>query len=340
MQAFVIEQPRVTEFTRIPEPEPRPGEVLLRVKTVGFCGSDLATFRGANPLVTYPRIPGHEVAGMIESVTPGVPGHFEPGSIVTVSPYTACGKCSACRQDRSHCCRYNQTLGVQRDGVFTELFTSSWQQLILTGNLSIPAAALVEPLSVGFHAVNRGRVTGSDIVAVFGCGAIGLGAIAGASFRGARVIAIDVDDDKLTLARLVGATHTINSANTELHPALQELTDGDGPCVCVEAVGLPETFREAADEVCFAGRVVYIGYTKRPTEFLTRVFVQKELDILGSRNARPEDFSEVGRMLEKGDFPIDSVITRTYEFAEADSALADWDSDPSDITKLHVRVNP
>ena len=202
--------------------------------------------------------------------------------------------------------------------------------------LSLPEMALVEPFTIGHHAVSRGRVTPGDRVAVFGCGAIGLGAIASAGYLGARVIAIDVDDAKLELGKACGARQGVNSASGDLHDALQSLTDGNGPDVIIEAVGLPQTFRAAVEEVCFAGRVVYIGYAKAPVEYETKRFILKELDILGSRNALPSDFDDVIRMLESGTLPVDRIISRTVPFEEAGDALRRWDEDPASITKIQV----
>ncbi len=339
MNALVITAPGETRYVERPRPAPAPGEVLLQVKQLGFCGTDLNTFRGFNPLVTYPRIPGHEIAGVIAEVTAGVPDHLRVGMETTVLPYTTCGKCSSCRSGRVNACRNNQTLGVQRDGAFTDFITVPWEKLVRSDKLSLTEHALVEPLSVGFHAVERGRVADTDTVLVFGCGMIGLGAISGAALlRGARVIAVDVDDAKLALAKQAGAAEIINSQTTNLHEAVQALTDGDGPGVVIEAVGLPATFRAAVDEVCFAGRVVYIGYAKEPVNYETKYFVLKELDIHGSRNATSQNFADVIKVLESGRYPVNATITRRVTFAEAGAALAEWAAAPSRITKIHVAV--
>ena len=338
MKAFRIIEPGKTEIVDIPKPVAGAGDVLLRVHTVGYCGSDLTSFRGMNPMVKYPRIPGHEIAGVIEACGAEVPAEWVAGLEVTVSPYTSCGVCSACRQKRFNCCRDNQTLGVQRDGAITEYIAVPWQKLFRAPKLSLRDLALVEPLTVGFHAADRGRAAASDTVLVFGCGAIGLGAIAGAAFRGARVIAVDIDDVKLQLARKCGASETINSATTPLHERLQQLTGNHGPEVIIEAAGLPQTFRAAVEEVCFAGRVVYIGYAKKPVEYETKYFVQKELDIMGSRNATPADFQNVIRLLESGKFPTDEIVTLTVPLAEAGAALEKWSADPAKVTKILVTI--
>lgn len=339
VKALVIDTPGQTSITDVPDPaRPGPAEVLLRVRTVGFCGSDLSTFRGVNPLVQYPRIPGHELACTIEEVGAEVPEPFRSGLDVLVHPYTSCGVCPACRQQRFNCCSANQTLGVQRHGGLAEHIVVPWQKLYTSDRLSLREMALVEPLTVGYHAAMRGRVTEKDTVAVFGCGAIGIGVLAAAASLGARVIAIDVDDEKLGLARRLGARDTINSATSDLHTSLQALTAANGPDVTIEAVGLRQTFRAAVEEAAFAGRVVYIGYSKEPVEYDTKHFILRELDILGSRNALAEDFRSVINFLEKGAFPTDEVVTQVVPFVEAGDALAAWSDNPGRVTRIHVEV--
>lgn len=333
MKAVAITAPGVATLIDIPEALPSPGEVQLEVRMVGLCGTDLNTFRGKNPMVTYPRVLGHEVAATVVTAT----GDIASGSDVTVSPYTACGRCPACASGRLNACQFNQTLGVQRDGALRERISLPSEKLY-TAHLSIEELCLVEPLTVGFHAVARGRVSTSDTVAVIGCGGVGLGAISGAAFRGSRVIAIDQDDAKLEIARKAGASETIHSGNQDLHARLQALTDGRGPDCIIEAIGLPQTFRAAVEEVCFTGRVVYIGYTKEEVSYETRLFVQKELDILGSRNALPADFREVMLMLEAKRFPVSDAISAIVPMEEAPEMLRQWSESPNKFTKIMVRI--
>ena len=339
MKALVITEAGKTGTIEIAKPVPAPGEVLLEVRRIGYCGTDLNTFRGFNPLVTYPRVPGHEIGAVIAEVTDGVPAQFRVGMATTVLPYTTCGKCPSCRSGRVNACRSNQTLGVQREGALTEFIAVPWEKLVRSERLTVEEHALVEPLSVGFHAVERGRVTAADTVMVFGCGMIGLGAISGASLlRGARVIAVDVDDAKLELAKKAGAAETINSIRENLHEKLLSLTAGDGPDVVIEAVGLPVTFRAAVDEVAFAGRVVYIGYAKEAVSYETKYFVMKELDIMGSRNATLQNFADVIQVLESGRYPVAGTITRVVPFAEAGEAIAAWAAAPNVVTKIQVEL--
>lgn len=338
MKALVVEEPWKARIIDLPEPKIQPGEALLQVRRVGLCGTDLNTFCGLNPLVSFPRVPGHEVAATVISCSGVESEDAWVGAHVTLSPYTACGRCSSCRAGRMNACQFNQTLGVQRDGALTERIAYPIAKL-MRGRLGLEELCLVEPLTVGFHAVARGRVAAGETVAVFGCGGVGLGAIAGAAFRGARVIAIDVDEAKLATARTAGATETVNSAITDLHTELSRLTDGSGPDCVIEAIGLPDTFRAAVDEAAFSGRVVYIGYAKQPVAYETRFFVQKELDILGSRNALPENFAEVIRMLEAGRFPVKETISAVVPLEEAPEMLDRWSKAPAAFTKIMVQMS-
>jgi threonine dehydrogenase-like Zn-dependent dehydrogenase len=337
MKALVIDRPGEARVIDMERPAADPLDATMRIRRIGLCGTDLSTFLGKNPLVTYPRIPGHEVAATLERVPANDLGLAE-GMDVTMSPYTSCGKCTSCRQGRVNACRDNQTLGVQRDGALLDHFSMPLAKLY-AASLPIEELCLVEPLTVGCHAVSRGRVSASDTVAIFGCGGVGLGAVAAAAFRGASVIAIDVDDKKLAIAQKAGARHVINSTRDEVHARLQEISAGHGPDVIIEAIGRPDTFRAAVEEVCFTGRVVYIGYAKDHVSYETRLFVQKELDIMGSRNALPEDFKEVIRMFEQKRFPTADAISATVPLEEAPAILRAWSENPAAYTKIMIAVD-
>ncbi len=337
IKAVMLKQPGEAVLASVVEPRPQAGHLLLQVRMVGLCGSDLNSFRGKNPMVTFPRIPGHEVAATIVQGSKDDPA-LAAGINVTMSPYTSCGKCSSCRRNRSNACQFNETLGVQRDGALTEYIVMPPEKLY-PAKLSIQELCLVEPLTVGFHAVSRGRVMPEDVVAIFGCGGVGLGAIAASHFAGAKTIAIDVDEQKLHLASKAGAGYTINTCTESLHERLAELTDARGPDVVIEAIGLPQTFRAAVEEVAFTGRVVYIGYAKEPVAYETRLFVQKELDIVGSRNATPEDFHKVIRMLEGGLFPVEEAVSAVVPMEDAPKALQAWSENPASYSKIMIRVS-
>lgn len=339
MKAVQITGPSEMRVIEMEKPVVSPGQILVKIEYVGFCGSDLNTYLGRNPMVKLPVVPGHEVGAVVEEIGEGVPeGLFAKGMSVTLNPYTNCGKCASCRNGRVNACEHNETLGVQRNGVMCEYAVMPWQKVIPAPSMSSRDCALIEPMSVGFHAVSRGQVVDNERVMVIGCGMIGMGAIVRASLRGATVIAVDLDDEKLELARKVGATYVINSKTENVHERMLQLTDGLGADVVIEAVGSPATYVMAVDEVGFTGRVVCIGYAKSPVEFQTKLFVQKELDIRGSRNALPADFRAVINYLQTGVCPIDKLISRIAEPEEAAAAMADWAAAPGKVFRILVKL--
>jgi threonine dehydrogenase-like Zn-dependent dehydrogenase len=340
MKALFLTQVGKSEVFEIDKPIPKSGEVLLKVEMVGFCGGDMNGFKGLFPLQEYPNILGHEVGAVIEELGEGVPSHLRIGSKVTLYPYLACGTCVACRKGRPNACKTNKTMGVRRPGAMTRFVCAPWQDLFVSDQLSVRELALAEPLTVGFHAVARGRIDSKDIVAVLGCGIVGLGAVAAAVNRHATVVAIDLDDAKLAIARKIGVANTINPSKEDLHQRLQEITNGDGPDVIIEAVGSPSTYRSAVEEVAFLGRVVCIGYAKAPVEFNTSLFVQKEIEILGSRNCvGKSDFPEVLSYLEAKKFPVEDVISKVISIDEGPETLKSWAENPQGIIKIMIDFN-
>ncbi|MDR1779372.1 MAG: zinc-binding alcohol dehydrogenase family protein [Tannerella sp.] len=336
MRAVQIIKAGEVRMTDMPQPSPAAGEVLLKIRYTGFCGSDLNTFLGRNPMVKLPVIPGHEIGAVVEAKGAGVPDSLRIGTPCTVNPYTACGRCSSCRNGRPNACASNRTLGVQRDGAMCDYIVVPWQKIIADEAVTSRDFCLVEPLSVGFHAVSRADVKATDTVMVIGCGMIGAGAIVGSALRGARVIAVDLDDEKFALAQQLGAHYSINSQTEDVHEKLLSLTDGKGPDVVIEAVGSAPTYRLAISEVSFTGRVVYIGYAKTEIAFDTKLFVQKELDIRGSRNALPEDFCAVTEYIKSGQCPVDKLITAIHPPQDAQMALEQWQANTGKIFRILI----
>lgn len=336
MKAIQIVAPFDMRVVDVEKPKIGVGEVLVKIKYVGFCGSDLNTFRGLNPMVKLPVIPGHEVGAVIEEVGVGVPETLVKGMNVTLNPYTNCGQCSSCRSGRVNACKYNETLGVQRNGVMAEYAVLPWEKIIPTGDIQPRESALIEPLSVGFHAVSRGCVTDNEFVVVIGCGMVGVGAVARAVMRGAKVIAVDIDVQKLELARKIGAQFVINSQTENVPERVSQITAGFGADVVIEAVGSPATYVQAIDVVSFTGRVVCIGYAKSEVAFQTKFFVQKELDIRGSRNAMPADFRAVIDYMSSGKCPTEELISQTTFPEKATQAMRAWVDAPGKVFRILV----
>ena len=308
MKAVQIAAPQKMAVVEIEKPELKAGEILVKIEYVGFCGSDLNTYLGRNPMVKMPVIPGHEVGAVIDAVGPGVPESFKKGMNVTLNPYTNCGKCASCRNGRVNACEHNETLGVQRNGVMCEYAVLPWSKVIPAEGISSRDCALIEPMSVGFHAVSRGQVIDNEIVMVIGCGMVGMGAIVRAALRGENV-----------------------------HERVQEYSGGLGADVVIEAVGSPATYVMAVDEVSFTGRVVCIGYAKSGVEFQTKYFVQKELDIRGSRNALPADFRAVIHYMKTGNCPVEKLISSIVSPENASEAMEGWAVNPGKVFRILVK---
>lgn len=339
MRALSITAPGRAEIVDVPPPAaPGPGEVLLRVAYVGLCGTDLATFKGANPLVSYPRVIGHEVSATIEAAGAGVPPEYAAGTRVAVSPYQNCGRCAACRAGRPNACRDNSTLGVQREGAAAEQVVAPVNRLFPSRSLPLDCLALVEPFSIGMHAVRRARLAAGETVLVIGCGGVGIGAVSAAASRGGRVIAMDVDPAKLQLAAWFGAADAVDARDpAAAADHVRSLTGGDGPAVVIEAAGQADAYRTALDLVAPCGRIVCIGWVKGDAAFEARHLVAKEVEMLGSRNATDE-LAEVIRIFESGRVNPLAAVTHRVSLDEAPRILAEWAERPSAVGKILVSV--
>lgn len=337
IKALMIEGEQVSRFHLVERALLGPQDVRVGIRHVGLCGSDLNTFKGLNPLVSLPRIPGHEIGGVVIECGPEADPTLVPGARVIVMPYTNCGTCTSCRKGRLNACRYNRTLGVQQDGGLAEELVVPSSKLIMNDTLPPRRLALVEPLSVGFHAVERGRIAAGDRVVVLGCGMIGMGAIIAAVAKGAQVLAVEPSGRKRGIAEAFGAVRTVDPVAEDIRAIVEAWTGGDGADVVMEAVGLPQTFTDAIDLACYAGRVVYIGYSKSPVTYDTKFFNLKELDIMGSRNALIDDFRAVVVHLDLLGDKADMLISKIFPFAEAEAALPYWYGN-GDVLKVIIEA--
>ncbi|MCB0116373.1 MAG: zinc-binding alcohol dehydrogenase family protein [Caldilineaceae bacterium] len=335
MKAVSFPTPQAVEIIDIAEPTPGPEDLLIEIQFAGLCGSDLNIYRGLYPHTKYPIIPGHEVGGVVIGKGDAVPASFNLGDRVMLSPFVECGTCPSCRQGRYNCCQNNRTLGVERNGAMTRQVVFPYRKVYRSNILTTRELALVEPMSIGSHAVQRARVTAEDTVLVLGCGTIGMGVILAALRKGATVIGLDLEERKLEMAQRFGVQHVINPQSEEPIQAIRAVTNGEGAAVAIEAVGAAPTYRLAIDMVAYAGRVAVVGYAKQEIAFDTAMWVRKELDILGARNVLTE-FADVIAMLEARDKPYMDLITATYPLEETGRAFADWSAAPGDFIKIQV----
>lgn len=338
-RALTITDIEKTAFCDVSLPTIGAEDVLIKTEYVGLCGSDINTYKGLNPLVSLPRIPGHEISGKIVKLGDNVPQTYQTGQAVTLSPYTSCGHCRSCQKGRINACEHNKTLGVQQDGALATYFSVHFSKLVTSPNLSLKQLALVEPLAVGFHAVNRAHLDEGDFAVVFGCGAIGLGAIAALRAKGIKTIAVDLSNHKLDIAHKLGAKYLINPSEVDVLETIKSYTNNQGVDLAVEAVGLPLTFQQCVDVACFGGQIVYIGYAKEKVCYDSKFFNLKELTIMGSRNATIQDMQDVIRYIEHHKDIDELLISKIFPFDAADQAFSYWKAHTQETLKILIEFN-
>jgi L-gulonate 5-dehydrogenase len=337
MKAVVTFAPRTMAFEERPEPIPRAGEVIVRTKAVGICGSDIHLYRGDHPYTTYPMVFGHEASGLIEAVGENVT-NFNRGDNVVMEPLIPCNACYPCRLGRRNCCSNMQTIGVTTDGALAEHFAVPASCLHpIPDTLPHRIAALVEPFSIGFHAVSRGDIGELDRVVIIGAGPIGLTTLVAAKKKGAQVLICDLLDKRLAIAKQMGADLTINSGKSDLVQAVLDWTGGDGANVVVEAVGLPQTIESTIDLVSDAGRIVILGVTKKRFALRGVDITKKELTIFGSRNNLGR-FQEVINFVAVNQDLVELMITHQFPFEETVAAFELADQQPDKLCKAVIVI--
>lgn len=338
MKTICIEEPGKVVIKDAPMPVAKPGEALLKMLYGGICGSDLGSYRGANAYVSYPRVPGHELAAEIVEIEPNDKG-LKPGMVVTCNPYFNCGSCYSCRRGLVNACTDNQTMGVQREGGFSEYITMPIERIYDGKGLPAKTLALIEPFCISYHGVSRADIKPGERVLVVGAGTIGVLAAVAAKAKNAEVTICDVAADKLDYAyKTFGLDHKILNTSPEVFTnAVSELTNGDGFDVAIEAVGLPSTFVNCIDAACFGGRVVLIGISKKNLDnFVFSVIQKKELNIYGSRNAMKKDFLELIDLVKSGAVDLDKIVTNTYKLDEAAKAFEEFSANAGKMLKVLI----
>ncbi len=333
MRAIILKAPMDISIMDVPPPEKRPDEVSIKVRSMGICGSDIAAYRGVNPLVSYPRIIGHEVAGEVVDAPPD-DRTFAPGDRVVIEPYVYCGRCYPCTSGRTNCCENLKVRGVHIDGGMSE-WCSHPRHLVhkVPDEVSWERLAMVEPLTISVHAVKRARVVRAEHLAVTGAGPIGLLAALYAQVIGAVPIVIDPLDERLAAARALGIPFAINPAQESAVDRIREITGGRMAEAVIEASGSGAAIRSSIDYAAYSGRIALVGWPKADVSLPTAMFTKKELDVVGSRNSRG-DFAESIELVATGRIDVTAMITRTVPFKDAPDAVQEIAARPEKFMKV------
>lgn len=318
MKAITCTEPGKMDEIKLEKPEIlSDGEVVVAIKRVGICGTDIHAFGGNQPFFSYPRVLGHELAGVIEATASDVDS-IQVGDKVTIIPYLHCGQCLACKSGKTNCCTEMQVLGVHVDGGMAEYLKVPASHVFVVNGLSLNDAAMVEPLSIGAHAVRRAAIQESETVLIIGAGPIGLGAARFAKLQGAKTIMMDISEERLQFAKEWAACDLTVTATDDAIEKLREINNGSLPSIVMDATGNKQSMTNAFNYVNHGGKLVYVGLVKDSITFFDPDFHAKELTLFGSRNATKEDFEYVINCLEKGQVSS-SYVTNHIKFDEVNA---------------------
>jgi len=337
MRAIVCEQVDQLRLVEQEEPVLQPGTAVVRIRRIGICGTDLHAYKGNQPFFSYPRVLGHELAGFVEQVD-DQQGKIKAGDQVSIIPYMHCGTCIACRNGKTNCCTDMKVLGVHIDGGMRELVVVPTTHLLVTNDLTLDQSAVLEPLSIGAHAVRRAELQAGETVLVIGSGPIGLGVMAFAKHRGARVIAMDIQEERLAFCKQWAKVDETVNAREGAVEKISELTNGDFPTVVFDATGSARSMSDAFSLVAHGGKLVYVGLVKAELSFNDPEFHKREMTLMGSRNATIEDFSAVQEAMRSGGIDVASFITHRVPFAEMINHFDSWLKPESKVIKAIVEL--
>ena len=336
MKALICEEPGRLSVISRPEPVPAEGEVLVRIRRVGICGTDFHIFQGKHPFLEYPRVMGHELSGTVETAPAG--SGLAQGQNVYIVPYLSCGKCVACRRGVTNACQNISVLGVHRDGGMAEFLCVPVSNVIPAGNASLDDAAMIEFLAIGAHGVKRGGITAQDRVLVVGSGPIGMSAIIFAKARGATVTVMDMREDRLAFTtEALGADHLL-LANEDAEANAKKLTDGDFFDVVIDATGNAGAMQRGFGFVAHAGRYVLVSVVRTDITFSDPEFHKRETTLFASRNAQADDFAEVVRQMDAGKVPTRALNTHRGSLDDGAALFKDWLRPEAGVIKAILEI--
>ncbi|UQZ32274.1 alcohol dehydrogenase [Paenibacillus sp. PK3_47] len=339
MRAIVCEEAGKLAWREdLEEPVLEAGAALVRIRRIGICGTDLHAYQGNQPFFSYPRVLGHELAGVIEAVGDNEAG-LRQGDQVSIVPYMHCGQCSACISGKTNCCRNMKVFGVHIDGGMRETVSVPVGHLIKTDGLTLDQSAMLEPLAIGAHAIRRSGLTAGGTVLVIGAGPIGLGVMALARYAGAKVIAMDVNEERLTFCRTwARVEHTLHALQ-QPKEQLAVITGGESAGIVIDATGNAASMTGAFDLVGHGGTLVYVGLVKSDITFHDPQFHSREMTLMGSRNATREDFDFVLQAISAGYIDIERYITHRAAFGDMISQFDSWLKPESKVIKAVVEID-
>jgi 2-desacetyl-2-hydroxyethyl bacteriochlorophyllide A dehydrogenase len=338
MKTLVCAKPGQFEYTSAQKPQFTKGNSIIKIKRIGICGTDLHAYEGTQPFFEYPRILGHELSGVLMEIdeTPG----FQIGEPITFVPYFNCGHCIACRMGKPNCCSNIKVCGVHCNGGMVEYLSVPSHSLIKGGGLSFDELALVEPLAIGAHGIRRADIKKGEFVLVIGAGPIGLGTMEFARIAGGKVIALDVNNNRLKFCKeRLKVVHTINAMDADVPEQIKEITSGDMPTVVVDATGNLKAINNAFQYMAHGARYVLIGLQKGEICFSHPEFHKREATLMSSRNATRDDFEHVINSMKMKAIDPATYITHRVNFDQVKEEFEGWLNPANAVIKAMVEIN-
>lgn len=317
----------------VEQPKAKENEVVIKVKSLGVCGSDVGAYRGTNPLVTYPRIIGHEIAGIVTKV-PENNLDIKVNDRVIIEPYIYCGDCYPCSLGRTNCCEELKVLGVHVDGGMVEEFAHPIHLVKkVPENILWGEVPLAEPLTIALHSLHRSRVKEGEHVVICGAGPIGVMAGLVAQVYGAEPILIDPVQSRLDFAKNQGIKYTVNPVSENAVEVIKEITKGRMAEAVIEASGANASIKSMMDYASYAGRISLVGWPKGEISILTSMITKKELDIVGSRTSSGE-FQEALELISSKKVDVKPFISSIVPLEGVPEALVDLSEHPDKYMKI------
>ena len=336
MKAVRIPEANKIEIVDIQEPNiEQANEVKVKIKRVGICGSDMHIYHGTNPLATYPRIVGHEVAGEIIEIGSNVT-KVAVGDHVVIEPISYCGECYACKNGRPNVCKEVSVFGVHEDGGMKEFAILSERQVHkVDSEIEWDEAVMAEPYTIGAQATWRGNVQEGQTVFIQGAGPIGITVLKMAKLRGATVIISDFTNERLAFAKENGADYTINPTEVDVESKINEITKDEGANVVIDAVGMPQTFELSVKVASAAGNVVLLGFNATPSSIAQMLITKKELTITGSR-LQTNQFGKVVELINEKKLTHNGLVTHKFPLSQVKEAFAFVEKNPKLVRKAVI----
>jgi L-gulonate 5-dehydrogenase len=338
MKAFQVRAPHEFSLAEVATPVAAPGEVIVGVAYAGICGSDMHIIHGQNAFVRFPRVTGHEFAGIVQQVGEGV-DTLKVGDRVCVDPVISCGNCYPCRIGRPNVCNHLQVIGVHRDGGFSEqVSVPAANAHRLPENMPLSHAALVEPYSIALNVLDRMQPQPGDSVLVYGAGVIGLTIVQMARALGLTDITItDVIDTRLETARALGATRVINGQAEDVEALMKHATGGEGVPLIVDAACIPALMPQMVRLASPAGRIGLLGFNASPSDLVQLEMIKKELTLVGSR-LNNRKFPRVIELMAAGKLNAQDLISHRVAFDDMPKAIDLIESHPEQTRKVLVEL--